>query len=373
MTKLLILLVVSVVLAWFSEQKTRELQEKGQKYSVWKDLAYILLVTVLVLFAGLRISYNDTGNYIRAFNNSVGLSEFLADPDNFNPFKNPLFYMYESFLKSFTNNSQVLIFTTSLFTQISFVRFIKRYSQNFTFSIFLYFTLGTYVFTLAAMKQVVAMAVLMMAVPYLEKKQWVRYYLLVVIAALFHTYAIAFAVLPLFFRRPWKLFTFVFVGVVAVLMMNFETAITAFMDQANDLGKTLAEYEIFDNHSVNTFRLLVYAVTPLISLIFQKWVFYNSSQRENMLVHMSIISLAFMSMGTQSGANMFGRMATYFELGIICCLPWMLKKIFNRSSFRLVAVAAIVCFLGYFTYANGIANNFGRDYSSISLLSFLMS
>ena len=49
-----------MVLAWFSEQKTRELQEKGQKYSVWKDLAYILLVTVLVLFAGLRISYNDS-------------------------------------------------------------------------------------------------------------------------------------------------------------------------------------------------------------------------------------------------------------------------------------------------------------------------
>ena len=250
---------------------------------------------------------------------------------------------------------------------------LKIISFSFIYGIFLFFTLGTYVFTLAAMKQVVAMAVLMVAVPYLEKKQWVRYYTLVVIAALFHTYAIAFAVLPLFFRRPWKLFTFVFVGVVAVLMMNFETAITAFMDQANDLGKTLAEYEIFDNHSVNTFRLLVYAVTPLISLIFQKWVFYNSSQRENMLVHMSIISLAFMSMGTQSGANMFGRMATYFELGIICCLPWMLKKIFNRSSFRLVAVAAIVCFLGYFTYANGIANNFGRDYSSISLLSFLMS
>ena len=94
MTKLLILLVVSVVLAWFSEQKTRELQEKGQKYSVWKDLAYILLVTVLVLFAGLRISYNDTGNYIREFNKAPGLAEFLSDSKNLNPFKNPLFYMY---------------------------------------------------------------------------------------------------------------------------------------------------------------------------------------------------------------------------------------------------------------------------------------
>lgn len=371
MTKLLILLVVSVVLAWFSEQKTREMQEKGQKYSVWKDHAYILLVTVLVLFAGLRTSYNDTGNYIREFSTAPGLSEFLADSKNYNLFKNPLFYLYQSFLKTFANDSQVLIFTTSLFTQISFVRFIKRYSSNFTFSIFLYFALGTYVFTLAAIKQVVAMAILMMAVPYLEKKKWVRYYALVIIAMLFHTYALVFAVLPLFFRRPWKAFTFIFVAVVAVIMMNFEETITAFMEQANDLGKTLANYEIFDNHSVNTFRLMVYAVTPLISLIFQKWVFHKSTQTENMLVHMSIISLAFMSMGTETGANMFGRMATYFELGTICCLPWMLRKIFNHFSYRLVSIVAIVCFLGYFAYAYGVSMNFNQEYSAVGLLDFL--
>ena len=371
MIKLLVLLVISVVLAWFSEQKTKEMQAKGQKYTVRKDHAYILLVTVLVLFAGLRTSYNDTGNYIRGFNNAPGLAAFLSDPENLNPFKNPLFYLYQSFLKSFTSNSQVLIFTTSLFTQIAFVGFIKRYSQDFTFSIFLYLTLGTFVFTLAAMKQVVGMAFLMMAVPYLEKKKWIRYYGLVIIAMLFHTYAVAFAILPLFFKRPWKMFTFIFVAVVAVLMMNFTEVITEFMDQANDLGKTLAEYEIFDNNSVNIFRLAVYAVTPLISLVFQKWVFHRSSPTENMLIHMSIISLAFMTMGTQSGANMFGRMATYFELGTICCLPQMLKKIFDRPSYRLVATVATVCFFGYFAYAYGISMDFGREYSAVGLFDFL--
>lgn len=310
----MILLLVSVGLAWLSEQKTKEMEQTGQKYSVWNDGAYVLLVTVLVLFAGLRTSYNDTGNYISGFNQAPGLAEFLANPENWNPFKNPLFYAYQSFLKSYTDDSQVLIFTTSLFTQVCFVRFIKRYSENFTFSIFLYLTLGTYVFSMAAMKQVVGMAILTIAFPYLEKKKWVRYYVLVLIAMLIHTYAIAFAILPLFFKRPWKTFTFVFVAVVAVLMMNFTEVITEFMEQANDLGKTLAEYELFDDHTVNTFRLAVYAVVPLISFVFQRWVLNGATKTEHVLVHMSIISLAFMSMGTQSGANMFGRMATYFEL-----------------------------------------------------------
>lgn len=314
MAKLMILLIVSVGLAWLSEQKTKEMERKGQPYRAWKDWAYVLLVTVLVLFAGLRTSYNDTGNYITGFRNAPGLGEFLAEPENWNPFKNPLFYAYQSFLKSFTSDPQVLIFTTSLFTQICFVRFIKRYSENFTFSIFLYLTLGTFVFSLAAMKQVVGMAVLTIAFPYLEKKKWVRYYVLVLIAMLIHTYGIAFAILPLFFKRPWKTFTFAFVAVVAVLMMNFTEVITEFMEQANDLGKTLAEYELFNDHTVNLFRLAVYAVVPLISFVFQKWVLQGANKTEHVLVHMSIISLAFMVMGTQSGANMFGRMATYFEL-----------------------------------------------------------
>ena len=70
MTKLLLLLAVSLVLAYISEQNTKAITASGQRYSVWNDWAYILLVVVLTLFAGLRTSYNDTSNYIRIFNNN---------------------------------------------------------------------------------------------------------------------------------------------------------------------------------------------------------------------------------------------------------------------------------------------------------------
>lgn len=373
MIKLLAVFAAALVLAYISEKNTKAVLASGRRYVAYKDWAFVLLVVILVLFAGLRTSYNDTGNYIWGFEQSPVLTEFFTDADNLNPFKNPLFYLYESFLKTFGFDAQMLIFTSALVTQIGLLRFIKRYSENFTFSIFLYFTLGTFVFTLAALKQVLAMAILTFAIPYLEKKKWVRYYLLVLVAMLFHTYAIAFAVLPFFTVRPWRKFTFIFVLLMAVLMLNFEEAITAFMEQANDLGKTIAEYELFDNQQVNVFRLAVYAVTPLISLVFQKWVLRGSTKMENVLIHMSIISLAFMSMGTQTGANMFGRMGTYFELGTICCLPKMLEDIFDKRSYRLVACIAAVCFLGYFTYANAVNIDFGQEYKATTLVQFIRS
>ncbi len=365
MIKLLLVFAAALVLAYISEQNTKATIAAGQRYSVWRDWAYLLLVTVLMLFAGLRTEYNDTWNYINAFSKAPSLDEWISNPDNYNPFKNPLFYFFQSLLKALTNNPQWLIFISALITQICFVVFFKRYSTHFFFSIFIYFTLGTFVFTLAAIKQVLGMALVTLAFPYLEKKRWIPYYLIVIVAMLVHTYAIAFAVLPLFRVRPWRMFTFLFVVVIAIVMMNFEEAITTFMEQANDLGKTLAEYEIFDDSTVNVFRLAVYVVPPLVSFAFQTWIFKGNTRMDNILIHMSIISLAFMSMGTQSGANMFARMAMYFELGTICILPKMLEKTFDKRSYRLVRTVAVICFLGFFLYANAIAGDFGQEYKWI--------
>lgn len=373
MTKLLALLAVSLVLAYISEQNTKAITAAGRRYSVWNDWAYILLVAVLTLFAGLRTSYNDTGNYITGYRNAPVFSDWIADSENLNPFKNPLFYCFQSLLKSITSDPQWLILISAVISQCCFIRFFKRFSQSFTFSIFIYFTLGTYVFTLAAIKQVLGMSIVTLAFPYLKKKKWITYYLIIFVAMLVHTYAIIFAVLPFFRARPWSVFTFLFMTATIALMMNFKEAITAFMEQANDLGKTLADYEVFDDHTINLFRLAVYAAPVLVSFVFQKWIFRDTTRMDHILIHMGIISFAFMCMGTQAGANMFGRMGNYFELGTICILPKMLKKTFDDKSYQLVTAIACVCFLGFFTYANAISLDFGQAYNAISLWQLIRS
>lgn len=362
MTKLLVVFATAMLLSYVSERNTKAILVSGQRYSVWNDWAYILLIAILVLFAGLRTSYNDTYNYISGFRKAPTLELFFSDPENLNPFKNPLFHLFQGAIKTLTNDAQWLVFISSLITQICFIRFIKRYSEHFTFSIFIYFTLGTFVFTLAAIKQVLGMAVVTLAFPYLEKKKWIPYYLIVILAMLIHTYAITFAVLPFFGTRPWRKFTFLFVAIMVIVMMNFQEIITEFMEQANDLGKTLADYELFDDHTINLFRLAVYIVPPAVSLLFQMWILHDGSRMDNILIHMSIISLAFMSMGTQSGANMFARMAMYFELGTICILPKMLDKTFKKQSYYFVSGIAVVCYFGFFLYANVIAGNFDHEY-----------
>lgn len=369
MIKITAMMIICVILAYYSEKYTDDVLRRGRYYSVLNDTAFILLAVVLVLFAGLRKEYNDTWNYINSFHSDPGLSGFWEKVENLNPLKNPLFNFYRSWLRDITDNAQIMIFIPSAFTQVCFLLFFKRYSHSFTFSVFIYFALGTINVSLAALKQVWAMAIVTLAFPYLEKKQWVRYYLIVFIAMLMHTYALAYAVLPLFSQKPWKPFTYIFVILLAAVMMNFEEAITAFMDQAEEAGKKLYAEEIFDDHGVNMLRVAVYAVAPLISFLFQKWIFRDSTTGDHIVVHMSIISFAFMLMGTQSGANMFARMAHYFELGTVCCIPWMLKKTFNKRSYQAVSMLTVGCFLVYFIYANGINIHFDTAYKANSIFS----
>ena len=205
---------------------------------------------------------------------------------------------------------------------------------------------------MGAIKQTLAMAVLTLGFPCLEQRKLGRFYLLVFIAMLFHTYAASFALLPLFRRKPWSLFTFLFVGGVLFVLNNFHEVILEFMEQANAVGKRLEAYEVLAEYTVNLFRVAVYAVPPLFSLVFIYWVNRDSTPMDNILIHMSIISLAFMLMATQAGANMFTRMAHYFEIGTLCCLPNMIDKPFVPSSMKLVYSCAILGFLGFFAYAS---------------------
>ena len=48
MLKLLAVFAVALLLAYISEKNTEAIMATGQKYTVWKDWAYILLVVILV-------------------------------------------------------------------------------------------------------------------------------------------------------------------------------------------------------------------------------------------------------------------------------------------------------------------------------------
>ena len=151
-------------------------------------------------------------------------------------------------------------------------------------------------------------------------------------------------------------------------MLTFEDTIGSILEYADSMGKHVAEYEVFDGNQMNPFRVAVFAVVPVLSLVFRPWLAPEEDREKCILLNMSIVSLMFMLLAMMNGANMFGRLARYFVLGSVCTLPWILDRAFNPRSAQLIKLLAAVCFLGFFLYDN---QGFSQGYYAISLTEFI--
>lgn len=370
MTKLIPILIGAFFWAWMTETSTQG------KYGLHRQtfgnrLAFFMLVLTLALPITLRRTFNDTGAYIDNFRNAEPIWELLQSGE-LHLLRNPLFYIYQSLVRTFTDNHTLFFLFPAFFVQYSYVRFIRRHSPSLLVGVALYLFLGSYVFSIAAMKQVWAMAILLYAVDALIERKTTRFCLLVILAALFHTYALMFLILPFFGVKPWTPRTFLLLFGMLYVINNFEPVLTTFLEVANENGKHVSAEEILGTAAINPIRVAVYAVPPLFTLVFRPYLFIGRDDREhNILVSMSFITVAIMSVGLVSAANMFARMGQYFEFGVICALPWMLKQPFEKSSERLVYLIATACFAGYFCYANLVQIVFDDHFGRYTVMEFL--
>lgn len=337
------------------------------------DIFMIVVIVWMTCFSFLRTSYNDTWNYIYAWNSSDGVKAFLGSGELLDLTSNPLSNLWREISHDISNNYHIYFFPPALLSSFAAVKLLKRYSVDPAFSMLIFFSLGTYITYVAALKQCFAIFFLLLSIPYAIDRKYIRFYLLVFLAILFHTHAFMFAIVPLLFGKPWGKVTIVFFLAALFAMATYDATLGAFMEYAQSMGALVAEIEVFDNNSINVLRVVVYWVPAMLALAFRKRLFSNSTRVENLFVNMSMISAFILMIGLIQAANLFARMAAYFEIGTAIALPWMIKKLFTKRSGQFITVFAAVLYFGYFLYEFGISKNFDNDYAAISLWQFVTS
>ena len=362
MIQAFIILGIVTLLSYLSQ---RHQQENGMENMRW-DIYLIILTIFLILMFGLRKSYNDTINYRRGYKLSVDITTFLSERSNFDIFSNPLFYAFQSLIRTMTSNYTYFFLICACYINILNVSFIKKNTEikNFAFSMFIYAAIGTMFLTMAAIKQALAMATLTLALNALMDRKYIKYYLIVFIAGLIHTYAWIFAILPLFYTKPWSFRTLLLLLITLAITYTFKSSIESILKVADQAGKTVAKEEVFDNNKMNIFRVSIYTIMPAITLLFKSYVNKDIDKKNSLFIQMSIISFMFILIATQNGANMFGRAANYFIYGYICAFPWVIRQIFTSQSVKIVSFAAIIGFTGFFLYDN---RDFDKNYQHKTL------
>lgn len=337
------------------------------------DIFMIVVIVWMTCFSFLRTSYNDTWNYISSFTQSETIADYFARSGLLDWTGNPLSELYRDVVRDATTNYHIYFFFPAFLSSFAVVKLFKRYSVNPAFSLLIFFSIGTYVMYIAALKQCFAIFFLLLALPYAIDRKYVRFYLLVFVAMLFHTHAFMFAIVPLLFGKPWGKMSIGFLLAAFFSMATYDATLGAFMEYAQSIGALVAEVEVFDNNPINILRVIVYWVPALLALAFRKRLFSNSTRTENLFVNMSMVSAFILMIGLVQAANLFARMAAYFEIATAIALPWMIKRLFTKRSAQFITICAAVLYFGYFLYEFGVSKDFGNDYSAISLWQFVTS
>lgn len=371
MLELLPVTIFSFIMAGFSHAKSKY-DKKLQQYQQKENIFYFIMAVVMILFVGLRTRYNDTPAYIRGYEALSGNFPNLSEID-WSLGSNPGFILFNSILKYLGFSSQSFLMIYAIITLGIYLWFIKKYTSNIWLSVFLTFTTGVYVFTFAAMKQCVAVAFCLLATDrYLEKKYF-NFFVWIIIASLFHPYALMYLVVPFMTYKPWSRMTYLSLIFFGLLGVTLQSLLGNIIDITTLMGESY-DVNAFSGEGVNPFRLAVCSVPLILSFLIKKDIQkQNTSKAENLILNLTIINAEIMFVGLFGTANYFARLANYFLIFQTLSIPWLLKNI-NGNSKKTLTFFAIICYLIYFYYQYTLANgSFDDAYSCITIFEYLKS
>lgn len=366
MSKLWILLAVSLVLAFVIDHRDYQL---GQGREKTKERAVtICLILLLGLFCGLRLWGNDTATYRIMYQQIPLWDKFLVN-NKYDFAAGIGFGTVTSLLKTWGFSEQDYLMFYAFATVIPYVLFVRRFCTSMSFGVFLMFVTGFYVFSLAAVKQCAATALCLCAIPFALENKWLRFFLFVLLGALFHPYALVYLLVPLLMFKPLTFPTYTYIVVFVSVGFFLESLLGTVINVTDMMG---AEYSLeeFTEEGVNFFRFLVCAVPMLLAMVYGEPMFRNAGKQDYLMFNMAMVNALIMFVGMFGTANYFGRLANYFLPAQVIIIPWQLKRVHPEDRKWMVPLC-VVAYLGYFFYENGILRPFDTYYAHISLWDYL--
>lgn len=321
------LLILFFVMFWIWVEK-----ESLNRKALWVPLF------ILVLFASFR-DYRvgtDTGGYVKNFINQLDYRYF-----NFHDGIEFGYQFIEYFLLRITHNYFWLFFVTSFIVVFSYLYIFRKNSKDYTSSVFIFITLGTYTFFFNGLRQGLAMAVFAFAIPYLITKKFYKYFLICILASLFHTTAILmvpfYLLVNLKVKLVYKLIT-VFLG-----SLIFSKYLIAYIASTNE------RYESYSQTSENSGGLLTlgFYIIMLIIIYISSYVYKIKDKNFNQILAFYALGVTFMIPIALLESNPSGpqRLLPYFTWTLALLLPFLYKKINNNYINIILFFLALIYFI----------------------------
>lgn len=370
MSKLLPVFIFSLIMAYISDKRAHiDFNKFGDKiYRHKEKIFFFLMAVVAIVFVGLRTSYNDTETYRYSYElMPTGMGNILNLDLSLG--SNPGFNILNTILKTIGFSTQDFLMIYAVVTVGIYFWFVRKYSDNIWLSVFLFFTMGCYTFTMAAIKQCVAVAFCLVAIDRLLREKKISFVFWILLASTFHPYSLMYLIAPFLMFKPWTNKTYILLAVFGLIGLGIQPLLGTVVDITTMLGE---EYDAatFTGEGINIFRLAVVWVPVIVSFFVRKYLREANTKKDNLILNLTILNAEIMFIGLFGTANYFGRLANYFLIFQALCLPHLFNGFTTRSK-KIITIICVICFLLYFYYANVINQHFDSQFNYVSFISYL--
>lgn len=300
-----------------------------------------IFLFVLSAFRAISIG-SDTRRYSYLFRyaNELSFSQIFEEFQ-----QEPLYFLLCKIVGFLCNgNFQFMIAFVALLYITSLYVFLDKFSSNSFISFVMLLSLGLFYFSISAMRQTIAISLLLFSYHFVMKRKFVPFALLVALATLSHNSAIVF--LLVYFFKNIKIGAKQVFAVITSVFLSFimgDKIINAlFFLSGNDLGdrniKTLTWMGFIIQFSIMAFAMLFYERTVI------------NNKNNICLYNTMFIGLCIQAFAVNF-AEMF-RLSMYFSIFNIALIPNAMDSIKDNRMKKLVEILVVLVFLSYYFLFN---------------------
>lgn len=248
----------------------------------------------------------------------------------------------------FNENVYVYFFITSLITMILFYKAIKENAEKPGDSLFYLICLGYYALSFNTIRQMIAAAIMLYATKYLIDKKAVKYWIVTIIAGLFHTTALI--MIPFYYFANMKfdkkmlkiIFIIMFIGVIAY------QPLFKFVTTNIDKYKSYAEinHYTYSEAGYGTYVIAIFHIILICLIIKKRNALIEINPKNQVYINLIIVSIFFYLLSLENTVAV--RPGYYFSIYLIYILPDLFKTLFKQNYARdmiLITVFFIIYYM----------------------------
>lgn len=292
---------------------------------------------VLFLLMGLRFRVGgDSLRYELYYSNSLTVEELYSNGWAFflNGFQ-PLWTIYQAVCKSITDDFVLVqLINSCIVNGIIFYYVNENVKNRFTFVVLYYFVFYPY-FNTEIMRESLSVVCFMIGYKSLVKQSYLKYYVICIVAFLFHASAVFLFVLPFiypFFKRLKGVKMYILTILLALIVSYYVSYFVEFLNSTLFSGNSMLNEkseDVLKSNGLNIYGVIIQTIY-LLPIFFCIYIYRRDEDYGfvlKMYLLVSIIGMFFLPLM---------RMSNYFSILFLCIFSDVLKNNEIRQKYKFL-------------------------------------